>query len=87
VTTISTKQAVALDPGRWPGIAVAAGSPARAAVARALFTSAVARLPLRIRLPDGRLPHHQMLGAGAPSAPVMLLPRPRSSSAAWGSPG
>ena len=43
----------------------------RAAVARALFTTAVARLPLRVRLPDGRL-----FGAGAPAAPVMLLHRP-----------
>ena len=37
-----------IDPGRWPDVAVAAGSPVRAAVARALFTTAVARLPLRI---------------------------------------
>jgi len=47
-------------------------APHRAAVARVLFTRAVAALPLRVRLPDGRL-----LGAGAPDAPVMVLHRPR----------
>ena len=51
---------------------MAAGSPGRAAVARALFTTAVARLPLRVRLPDGRLAGH-----GGPDAPVMVLHRPR----------
>jgi cyclopropane-fatty-acyl-phospholipid synthase len=64
----------------------AAGSLVRAAVARALFTSAVARLPLRVRLPDG-----QVFGAGGPGvsaggpdapagaldAPVMELRRPQ----------
>jgi Mycolic acid cyclopropane synthetase len=70
VTSISTRPAAYLD--RWPDVALTAGSPARAAVARALFTAAAARLPLRVKLPDGRL-----LGAGAPSAPVMILHRPR----------
>ena len=56
VTTISirTMQAgAAVDADRWPDVAVAAGSPVRAAVARAVFTGAVARLPLRVRRPDG----------------------------------
>ena len=61
-----------IDADRWPDVAVAAGSPVRAAVARALFTTAVAQLPLRVRLPDGRL-----FGAGAPAAPVMVLHQPR----------
>jgi cyclopropane-fatty-acyl-phospholipid synthase len=61
-----------IDPDRWPDVAVAAGSPVRAAVARALFTTAVARLPLRVRLPDGRV-----AGQGGPDSPVMLLHRPR----------
>ena len=61
-----------IDADRWPDVAVAAGSPVRAAVARALFTTAVAQLPLRVRLPDGRL-----FGAEDPAAPVMVLHRPR----------
>jgi cyclopropane-fatty-acyl-phospholipid synthase len=80
VTSISTRPAAHLD--RWPDVAVAAGSPARAAVARALFTTAVARLPLRVKLPDGRL-----LGAGAPSAPVMILHRPREFFRRFGDSG
>jgi cyclopropane-fatty-acyl-phospholipid synthase len=61
----------AVDAERWPDVAVAAGSPVRAVVARALFTRAVAALPLRVRFPDGRL-----LGAGPSAAPVMVLHRP-----------
>jgi cyclopropane-fatty-acyl-phospholipid synthase len=79
VTSISTRPSAHLD--RWPDVAVAARSPARTAVAYALFTAAVARLPMRVKLPDGR-----QLGAGAPSAPVMILHRPGSSSAASGTP-
>ena len=71
MTSTSTRHAAPLDADRWPDVATAAGSPVRAAVARALFNTAVARLPLRVRLPDGRL-----FGAGAPAAPVMLLHRP-----------
>ena len=77
MTTI-TQQAprCSVDAERWPDVAVADGSPVRAAVARVLFTRAVAALPLRVRFPDGRL-----LGAGgaeqSPDAPVMVLHRPR----------
>jgi cyclopropane-fatty-acyl-phospholipid synthase len=77
VTTI-TQQAprCSVDAERWPDVAVADDSPVRAAVARVLFTRAVAALPLRVRFPDGRL-----LGAGgneqSPDAPVMVLHRPR----------
>jgi len=76
VTTI-TQQAprCSVDAERWPDVAVADGSPVRAAVARVLFTRAVAALPLRVRFPDGRL-----LGAGgdeqSPDTPVMVLHRP-----------
>ena len=87
--TTSTQHApcCAVDPERWPDVAVAEGSPLRATVARALFTRAVARLPVTVRLPDG-----QLLGAGAAggpgtaeslgraaraAAPVMVLHRPR----------
>jgi cyclopropane-fatty-acyl-phospholipid synthase len=72
VTSTITRPPCTIDPARWPDVAVAAGSPARAAVARVLFGFAVARLPLRVRLPDGSL--H---GAGGPAAPVMILHRPR----------
>ena len=44
----------------------------RARIARILFTAGVAKLPLRVRFPDGRL-----IGAGAPSEPVMIMHRPR----------
>jgi cyclopropane-fatty-acyl-phospholipid synthase len=72
--SISTQQAprAAVDTGRWPDVAVAEGSPVRAAVARALFAQAMAGLPARVQFPDGRL-----LGGGPPSAPVMVLRRPR----------
>ena len=57
MTQISTQTAAprTVDAGLWPDVARAAGSPVRAAVARALFTAAVARLPMRVQLPDGRL--------------------------------
>ena len=55
MTSTRTQHAVPLDADRWPDVATAAGSPVRAAVARALFNTAVTRLPLRVRLPDGRL--------------------------------
>jgi cyclopropane-fatty-acyl-phospholipid synthase len=60
-----------IDAERWPDVATAHGSPARAAIARALFASAVASLPLRVRLPDG-----QVRGAGGPDDPAMILHRP-----------
>jgi cyclopropane-fatty-acyl-phospholipid synthase len=70
----STQQAphCAVDTERWPGVAVAAGSPVRTAVARALFTRAVATLPIGVWFPDERL-----LGEGPPGAPVMVVHRPR----------
>ncbi len=74
MTSISARHAEpwTIDQDRWPDVAGAAGSAPRAAVARALFTAAVARLPLRVKLPDGR-----RFGAGGPAAPVMVLHRPR----------
>jgi cyclopropane-fatty-acyl-phospholipid synthase len=84
VTSISTRPTPppTIDAGRWPDVAEEAGSPLRAAVARALFTRAVARLPLRVRLPDGSL-----LGAGAPGAPVMVLHRPGAFFRRFGASG
>jgi cyclopropane-fatty-acyl-phospholipid synthase len=70
---ISTQRSTgwAVDPGRWPDIAQLPGSAGRAVIARALFTAAVRRLPVRVRLPDGRT-----LGAGSSAAPVMVLHAP-----------
>ena len=75
MTSISTRHHAAhrtIDADRWPDVATAPGRSARAAIARGLFTTGVARLPLRVRFPDER-----MIGAGGPDAPVMILHRPR----------
>jgi cyclopropane-fatty-acyl-phospholipid synthase len=73
-TSISTQRTAssAIDADRWPDIARAAGSPARAVVASALFSNAAARLPLRVQTPDGRA-----FGGGGLDAPVMELRRPK----------
>jgi cyclopropane-fatty-acyl-phospholipid synthase len=60
-----------IDPVRWPDITAARGSAPRAEIARLLFGAAAARLPIRVRLPDGR-----QLGAGGPDAPVMTIHHP-----------
>jgi cyclopropane-fatty-acyl-phospholipid synthase len=60
------------DADSWPDIATVSGSAARTAIARALFTHVAARLPLRVRLSDGRV-----LGAGTPASPTMVLHRPQ----------
>jgi cyclopropane-fatty-acyl-phospholipid synthase len=67
-TRVQPAASPAIDVSRWPDVAVAAGSPVRAAVARVLFTAACDRLPLRVQLPDGRA-----YGVGGP---VMELHRP-----------
>ena len=84
MTSTSTQHAApwTIDADRWPDVAVAAGSPVRTAVARALFSTAVARLPLRVRQPDGRV-----FGAEAPAAPVMVLHRPREFFRRFGASG
>jgi cyclopropane-fatty-acyl-phospholipid synthase len=85
VTTTSIRAAQAgttIDADRWPDVAVAAGSPVRTAVARNVFTSAVARLPLRVRFPHG-----QIIGGGGPDTPVMVLHRPREFYRRFGASG
>jgi cyclopropane-fatty-acyl-phospholipid synthase len=69
----STKRATewAIDPTRWPDVASARGSAPRAEVARLLFRAALTRLPIRVRLSDGR-----MIGAGGPDAPLMMVHNP-----------
>jgi len=61
-----------VDAERWPDVATVPGPSARAVIARGLFTTGVAKLPLRVRFPDER-----MIGAGGPDAPIMILHRPR----------
>ena len=89
MTSISTQPAEpwTIDADRWPDVAAVAGPAARAAVARALFTTAVARLPLRVKLPDGRLQRgqvqrHQVLGAGGRPPRSWSCTGPGTSSAA-----
>ena len=65
----------AVDAGRWPDVAVPVGSRVRAAVARALFTKAVATLPIRVWFPGERL-----LGEGPPGAPAATMTCPTSCS-------
>jgi cyclopropane-fatty-acyl-phospholipid synthase len=74
VTSISTRRAAhrTIDAERWPDVATAPGRSVRGAIARGLFTTGVAKLPLRVRFPDERT-----IGAGGPTAPVMVLHRPR----------
>jgi cyclopropane-fatty-acyl-phospholipid synthase len=71
-----------VDAEKWPDVAVAEGSRVRAAVARALFLKAMTDLPVRVQFPDGRL-----LGGGPPSAPVMVLRRPREFFRRFGASG
>ena len=84
MTTISTQHAAPtpIDAARWPDVATVAGRPLRGAIARALFTAGVAKLPLRVRFPDGRL-----IGAGASADPVMVLHRPREFFRRFGASG
>jgi cyclopropane-fatty-acyl-phospholipid synthase len=71
-----------VDESRWPGINHPGGSAARAAIAQTLFRAAVARLPLTVRLPDGRI-----WGAGGPGAPEMTLHRTQAFFRRMGSGG
>jgi cyclopropane-fatty-acyl-phospholipid synthase len=60
-----------INPIRWPDVAEARGTAPRAGIARLLFGAAVARLPIRVGLSDGR-----RLGAGAADAPLMMIHNP-----------
>jgi cyclopropane-fatty-acyl-phospholipid synthase len=84
VTTVSTQHATprTIDANRWPDVAAATGSSVRAHIARALFTAGVAKLPLRVRFPDGKL-----IGGGSAAAPVMVLHRPRDFFRRFGASG
>ncbi len=79
---IRREDRVAADPARWPGVVHVPRSPARAAIARAVFARAIARLPVRVRLPGGR-----MAGGGGPGTPEMILYRPADFYARLGGSG
>jgi cyclopropane-fatty-acyl-phospholipid synthase len=70
-TIIGQNATPAVDPQRWPDVAAVPGDAVRAAAARALFTRAVGRLPLRVATPAG-----VTFGAGGEQAPVLTLHRP-----------
>ncbi len=77
-TTPSSTVPVAprVDPHRWPDLSArrrGLSRAVRAAVAARLFRAAVARLPVRVRHPDGR---ETGGAAGDPAAPLMVLHRP-----------
>ncbi len=84
MTSITTRHTASsiIDADRWPDVATPAGPTVRATIARALFTAGVAKLPLRVQFPDGRL-----IGAGAPGDPVMVLNRPREFFRRFGASG
>jgi cyclopropane-fatty-acyl-phospholipid synthase len=84
VTSISTEHATprTIDAARWPDVAAAPGPSVRAHIARALFTTGVAKLPLQVRFPDGKL-----IGGGSPTAPVMVVNRPRDFFRRFGASG
>ncbi|MEP7112099.1 MAG: cyclopropane-fatty-acyl-phospholipid synthase family protein [Ilumatobacteraceae bacterium] len=68
--------------GRWPGLfdsVGSVGSPIRAAIARRIFSRAVARMPLGIDLSDGN-----RIGAGGADDPVMVIHRPNEFFARLG---
>lgn len=68
--THATASSATADPVRWPAIARVPAAPARAAVARAMFSRAAARLRLTVLTPRGALAH------GGPGAPEMRINRP-----------
>lgn len=71
-----------IETERWPGVAtVPSGLKVRVAspVARALFHKAVARLPLRVQMPNG-----EFSGGGSPDRPLMVIHRPDDFAARGG---
>ena len=75
MTSISTQPAEpwTIDADRWPDVAAVAGPAARAAVARALFTRGGGPAAAAGQAAGRR----GLLGAGRPTAPVMVLHRTR----------
>jgi cyclopropane-fatty-acyl-phospholipid synthase len=55
----------------WPATATTSRAPLSAAIARLIFEHAVAKVPVRITYPDGRV-----LGGGPPASPELQVVRP-----------
>ncbi|MGP3982290.1 class I SAM-dependent methyltransferase [Streptomyces sp. KR80] len=71
-TPYTPAAATAVDPQRWPDVAtVPRCSRVRALAAELIVRRAFARLPLRVRLPGGRI-----LGSGGPLSPLMQVHDP-----------
>ena len=85
-TTLGTEpSAHTIETERWPGVAtVPSGFKVRVAspVARALFHKAVARLPLRVQMPNG-----EFSGGGSQDSPLMVIHRPDDFAARVGDSG
>jgi cyclopropane-fatty-acyl-phospholipid synthase len=71
---------------RWPDVAAVPRSPVRARIARRLFRTAVAGLPIRVVVP-GRPGVRQIWGTGDLTSPTMILHRPDDFFARVGSGG
>jgi cyclopropane-fatty-acyl-phospholipid synthase len=56
---------------RWPALAISPRAPIRATIARLIFERAVARVPVRVTYPDGRV-----LGGGRSASPEFEVVRP-----------
>ncbi|GAA3179441.1 cyclopropane-fatty-acyl-phospholipid synthase family protein [Blastococcus jejuensis] len=67
------------DAAHWPGLATPPSAPVHARIAAAVFTRAVATLPVRVIFPDGRV-----LGSGGKDAPTMRMVRPAAVFARLG---
>jgi cyclopropane-fatty-acyl-phospholipid synthase len=63
--------ACGVDAGRWPDVAAVPRGRGKAAIARLLLQMVVARLKIRVQLPDGHLLHD-----ARPGTPTMFLHRP-----------
>jgi cyclopropane-fatty-acyl-phospholipid synthase len=66
-----TMTATVFSTVRWPALAASPRAPIRAVVARLIFERAVARVPVRVTYPDGRV-----LGGGSPASPEFEVVRP-----------
>ena len=73
---------ISVDAMRWPDVSALPEGGLRTRVARRLFHRVVARLPLNVVLPGGRV-----LGTGGPGAPVMTLLKPEALYARVGATG
>jgi cyclopropane-fatty-acyl-phospholipid synthase len=74
-----TMTATVFSTVRWPALAASPRAPIRAVVARLIFERAVARVPVRVTYPDGRV-----LGGGSPASPEFEVVRPAAFFARLG---